>query len=54
MRQPYYDFEVAKIVAWCRKHGYTCHVTLKGEVTLRKKRKRIDDTRSAPSPERAQ
>lgn len=35
--QPYYDFEIAKICAWLIKHGYTCHVTLKGELWLEKK-----------------
>jgi hypothetical protein len=35
--QPTYDFEISKISAWCRKHGYTCHVTLRGELELRKK-----------------
>lgn len=35
--QPYYDFEIAKICAWLKKHGYTCHVTLSGALTLRKK-----------------
>ncbi len=37
--QPYYDFELAKICAWLREHGYTMHVTIKGEITLRKKDK---------------
>lgn len=36
MKQPYYDFEIAKICAWLKANGYTMHVTLKGEVTLRK------------------
>jgi len=35
--QPTSDFEIAKISAWCRKHGYTCHVSLRGELELRKK-----------------
>lgn len=35
--QPYYDFEIAKICAWLKAHGYTMHVTLSGTVTLRKK-----------------
>jgi hypothetical protein len=35
--QPTSDFEIAKISAWCRKHGYTCHVSLRGELKLRKK-----------------
>ena len=26
--QPTSDFDIAKISAWCRKHGYTCHVSL--------------------------
>lgn len=34
--QPHYDFEIAKIT-WLKKHGYTMHVTLSGDVTLRKK-----------------
>jgi hypothetical protein len=36
-KQPYYDFEIAKICAWLKAHGYTGHVTLKGEVTIRDK-----------------
>lgn len=35
--QPHYDFEIAKICTWLKKHGYTMHVTLSGDVTLRKK-----------------
>ncbi len=35
--QPYYDFEIAKICVWLKKHGYTMHVTLRGDVTLRRK-----------------
>jgi len=35
--QPTSDFEIAKISAWCRKHGYTCHVSLREELELRKK-----------------
>ena len=31
------DFEIAEISAWCRKHGYTCHVSLRGQLELRKK-----------------
>ena len=31
------DSEIAKISAWCRKHGYTCHVSLRGQLELRKK-----------------
>ena len=34
--QPTSDFEIAKISAWCRKHGYTCHVSLRGNIELRK------------------
>jgi hypothetical protein len=34
---PIDDFEIAKISAWCRKHGYTCHVSLRGQLELRKK-----------------
>jgi hypothetical protein len=37
VHQPYYDFEIAKIIEWLRKHGYTMHVKLSGEVELRKK-----------------
>lgn len=37
--QPTYVFEIAKISAWCRKHGYTCHVSLRGELELRKKQR---------------
>jgi len=36
--QTYYDFELAKISAWLKANGYTMHVTLNGNVTLRKKR----------------
>lgn len=32
--QPYYDFEIAKICVWLKKHGYKCHVTLSGNVIL--------------------
>jgi hypothetical protein len=35
--QPYYDFELAKICAWLKANGHTMHVTLGGNVTLRKK-----------------
>ena len=35
--QPTSDFDIAKISAWCRKYAYTCHVSLRGEVELRKK-----------------
>ena len=35
--QPTSDFEIAKISAWCRKHGYTCHVSLRGQLELRTK-----------------
>ena len=35
--QPYYDFEIAGICAWLKANGYTMHVTLAGNVTLRKK-----------------
>jgi len=35
--RPTSDFEIVKISAWCRKHGYTCHVSLRGELELRKK-----------------
>ena len=35
--QPTSDFEIAKMSAWCRKHGYTCHVSLRGQLELRKK-----------------
>jgi hypothetical protein len=31
------DFEIAEISAWCRKHGYTCHVSLRGQLELREK-----------------
>lgn len=37
MSQPYYDFAIAKICAWLKQHGFTMHVTLKGDFTLRKK-----------------
>ena len=36
--QPTSDFDIAKISAWCRKHGYTCHISLRGQLELRKKR----------------
>jgi len=35
--QPTSDFEIAEISVWCRKHGYTCHVSLRGQLELRKK-----------------
>ncbi len=35
--QPYYDFELAKICAWLKKHRMTMHVSLNGEVSLRYK-----------------
>jgi hypothetical protein len=35
--QPASDFEIAKISAWCRKHGSTSHVSLRGELELRTK-----------------
>jgi hypothetical protein len=35
--QPTSDFDIAKISARCRKHGYTCHVSLRAELKLRKK-----------------
>jgi hypothetical protein len=35
--QPHYDFEIAKICEWLKKHKLTMHVTLKGEVTFKKK-----------------
>ncbi len=35
--QPYYDFEIAKICAWLKANGYTMHVTLAGNVTLKRK-----------------
>jgi len=35
--QPYYDFAIAEICAWLIEHGYTMHVTLKGNIRLRKK-----------------
>ena len=31
------DFELAKVCAWLKANGYTMHVTLNGNVTLRKK-----------------
>ena len=37
LKQPAYDFEIANISAWCRKHGYTCHVSLRGNIELRKR-----------------
>ena len=37
VKQPYYDFEIAAISKWCKEHGYKCHVSIKGEVVLRKK-----------------
>jgi len=38
--QPTSDFEIAKISAWCRKHGHTCHVSLRGQLELQKKKQR--------------
>ena len=32
--QPYYDFEIAKICAWLKQHGYTCHVSFKGGIRI--------------------
>ena len=43
--QPTYDFEIAKISAWCRKHGYTGHVSLRGELELRKKQRSVKKSR---------
>src|SRR5262245_62078515 len=37
LKQPAYDFEIANINAWCRKHGYTCHVSLRGQIEFRKR-----------------
>jgi hypothetical protein len=37
LKQPTSDFEIARISAWCRKHGYTSHVSSRGELELRKK-----------------
>lgn len=37
MKQPYYDFEIAKICEWLKKHNMTMHVTLSGKVTLKDK-----------------
>lgn len=37
MKQPYYDFELARICAGLKANRYTMHVTLAGEVTLRRK-----------------
>ena len=39
--QPYYDFEIAKICAWLKRHGYRMHVTLAGNVTLVKRPGRL-------------
>jgi len=36
--QPRSDFEIAKISAWCRKHGSTSHISLRGQLELRTKR----------------
>src|SRR5215471_14339986 len=33
--QPTSDFEIAQISAWCRKHGYTCHLSLRGQLEFR-------------------
>ena len=35
--QPTSDFEIAKISAWCRKNGYACHVSSRGQLELRTK-----------------
>lgn len=37
VKQPYYDFELAKICMRLKTYGYTAHVNLKGELILRKK-----------------
>jgi len=46
LKQPTSDFEIAKISAWCRKHGYTSHISSRGEIELRKKQH--SDKRSGP------
>jgi hypothetical protein len=35
--QPYSDFKLAEICAWLKAHGFTMHVSLKGDVVLRRK-----------------
>ena len=37
VKQPYYDFEIAKICVWLKKNGMSMHVTLKGDVSFKKK-----------------
>jgi hypothetical protein len=36
-RQPTSDVEIAKISAWCRQRGYTCHISSRGQLELRTK-----------------
>lgn len=36
-RSPYRDDEIAKICVWLKEHDCTMHVTLAGNITLRKK-----------------
>jgi len=42
VKQPYYDFEIAKICQWLRmhKHKLTMYVSLKGDVVFRDKETR--------------
>jgi hypothetical protein len=37
VKQPYYDFEIAKICKWLRTNGLPMHASLKGEVVFRDK-----------------
>jgi hypothetical protein len=37
VKQPYYDFEIAKICVWLKQHGLTMHVTLRGDVAFKRK-----------------
>ena len=39
IRQPYYDFEIARICSWLKKNGLTMHVSLNGNVVFKQKGK---------------
>ena len=39
VKQPYYDFEIAKIYVWLKEKSLTMHVKLDGSVTFKPKEK---------------
>lgn len=39
VKQPYYDFEIAKICQWLKKHKYKCFVSINGQVSLERRPK---------------